>query len=76
MRAMATVSPKSIWMVVLVTGARSKGHSSRSSGRCTATSQQASSLQPGALVTLTNRAPFAWASPQGRSGHQASPPGG
>ena len=29
MRAIATVSPNSIWMAVLVTGARSKGHSSR-----------------------------------------------
>lgn len=38
MSAMATVSPKIIWMAVLVTGARSKGHSSRSNGRCTARS--------------------------------------
>ena len=36
---MATVSPNSIWMVVEVTGARSKGQSSRSRGRCTARSQ-------------------------------------
>jgi hypothetical protein len=27
--AMATVSPKSIWIAVDVTGAKSKGHSSR-----------------------------------------------
>lgn len=33
--ATAQVSPKTIWMAVEVTGARSKGQSSRSSGRRT-----------------------------------------
>ena len=59
MRAMATVSPNSIWMAVEVTGARSKGHSSRSRGRCTHRSASRSSLQPRTLATLTSLAPLA-----------------
>mmetsp|Transcript_12664 Transcript_12664/g.31965 ORF Transcript_12664/g.31965 Transcript_12664/m.31965 type:complete len:253 (+) Transcript_12664:80-838(+) len=59
MREMATVSPKSIWMAVEVTGARSKGHSSRSRGRWIAMSEAASSLLPFTEVTLTRVAPLA-----------------
>ena len=59
MRAMATVSPNSICIAVDVTGARSKGHSSRSSGKCTCKSHSCSNLQPRTDVTLTILAPFA-----------------
>ena len=59
--AIATVSPKSSWMAVEVTGARSKGQSSRSSGSTMALSQARASFEPARQVTLTSRAPRALA---------------
>ena len=59
MSAMATVSPNSICAAVEVTGARSKGHSSRSRGRCTARSHTADRRHPCTDVTATSRAPLA-----------------
>ena len=58
-KAMATVSPKSICRAVEVTGARSKGQSSRSSGRCTDMSHMLPSLLGSRHATLTSFAPFA-----------------
>jgi len=59
MMATAQVSPKSIWMAVEVTGARSNGHNSRMSGRCTSWSVASASLHPGCECTPTSFAPFA-----------------
>ena len=59
MSAMATVSPNTICAAVEVTGARSNGHSSRSSGRCTDMSHSACSRQPFTDVTATSFAPLA-----------------
>mmetsp|Transcript_28679 Transcript_28679/g.62818 ORF Transcript_28679/g.62818 Transcript_28679/m.62818 type:complete len:208 (+) Transcript_28679:489-1112(+) len=61
MIATAQVSPKSIWMAVEVTGARSKGQSSRIRGRCTSMSHAFASLHPGWEWMPTSLAPFALA---------------
>lgn len=59
MRAMATVSPKTIWRAVEVTGAKSKGQSSLCKGRWTDISHIFASLQSWWQATLTSVAPFA-----------------
>mmetsp|Transcript_9249 Transcript_9249/g.30546 ORF Transcript_9249/g.30546 Transcript_9249/m.30546 type:complete len:252 (-) Transcript_9249:106-861(-) len=59
MMATAHVSPKSIWIAVEVTGARSNGHSSRSSGRHTCMSHTCASFDPVTELTPTSFAPFA-----------------
>ena len=57
--ATAHVSPNSIWIAQDVTGARSNGHSSRSSGSVTCVSASLASLERLSEVTPTTRAPFA-----------------
>eukprot|EP00958_Prasinococcus_capsulatus_P001931 scaffold175_cov414-Prasinococcus_capsulatus_cf.AAC.39 len=57
MSATATVSPKSIWMAVEVTGARSNGHNSLSSGRITYWSVPLASLDVATDVTPIRVAP-------------------
>ena len=59
--AIATVSPKTIWIAVEVTGAKSKGHSSRSRGKCTFISQTPPSTLPSTEVTAMRNAPLALA---------------
>lgn len=63
MRAMEMVSPNSIWTAVDVTGARSKGQSSRSKGRWMVRSHTSDSRDPGTQVTHTNFAPLACSLP-------------
>ncbi len=76
MSAMATVSPKIICMAVDVTGARSKGHSSRSRGRCTDRWHSDSNVLPRWLVTPTRRAPRACGPGREQEGRRACVSGG
>lgn len=61
MSAIATVSPKTIWIAVEVTGARSKGQSSLCSGKCTFMSHAAARAFPWTDVTEISKAPLALA---------------